>query len=321
MTAYKSGPSPRTRPYNRPSTLQEYLPDLTRPVERWYNRPNSGNVTTAMLTILDLSGQHPTAIVDPFCGAGCSAVVARRLGVPFFGIERDPVLACVADAKATARLGLLHRIRRDPDIATPQGLLTFCQGLAINREKPTDDMRTAALAALMCLTREEGMPISLDDMEADLAESRAQESGIVAEGRVFCGDCREEPAWDGIPFDMCDAVVFTSPPFYRTGIPLNVPEPLRAAASILFPDRTPSPALHEGLCYSDNVVGMLHRLARRLESGWILLEHEPGDASPEGLPAIAHRISHETEFDVQEILTTKAFSKAGALSIVACGRQ
>ncbi|MGW2725166.1 hypothetical protein [Streptomyces sp. NPDC001492] len=321
MTSNALGGVPGIRNYDRPSTLQEYLPDATRPVERWYNRPNSGNVTTAMETILDICGRPPAAVIDPFSGAGCSAVAARRFGIPFFGIEQDPVLACVSFAKATARLRHVRRLRQNPEITTPRGLLDFCAGLVVDHSSAAEDRVTACLAALVSLTREAGTPTTLEDIEADLEELQKRDTPATLDARVLSGDCTDAQAWRGIPENQRNAVVFTSPPFYRAGIPLEVSDQLRTAASVLFPNRTPSSSGSGGSSYADRVVGMLRQLTRYVQHGWILMEHEPGDATPEGLHTVAERIGGETEFRPYEMLTTKAFSQAGPLSIIVCGRR
>lgn len=309
------------QPYSRPGTLGEYLPDPTRPVERWYNRPNSGNATTARETILDLCGQPPTAVVDPFCGAGCTAVAARELGTPFYGIEWDPILACVSHSKAMARRHHAHLLRSIPELNSAQGLLKFCAGLELDHEHPTDEMHTACLAVLLCLAGEAGVPTRLEDIEADLEKVGPTEPQPSAKGLVRSGDCTNPRTWTGIPEAMRGAVVFTSPPFYRTGLPLGVSDELRAAASLLFPRRMPQPPASTEASYADNVIGMLRVLTRHLRSGWILMEHEPGDSTPEGLEAVAERIGRETDYRADRVLTTKTFSKAGPLSLIMCGRE
>src|SRR5204863_8392582 len=69
---------------------------------------NSSNVRNTIKMIEDMCVRygHPTPVrlVDPFAGAGSTAVAARIMGIGFFGIEIDPVLACIATAKVSARL-------------------------------------------------------------------------------------------------------------------------------------------------------------------------------------------------------------------------
>lgn len=178
----------------------------------------------------------------------------------------------------------------------------------------------ACLAVVVCLAGETGAPTRLQDIEADL-EKRPIEPESASKGLVRCGDCTDPGTWTGIPVGMRGAVVFTSPPFYRTGLPLEVSADLRAAASLLFPRHTPQAPAPTKASYADNVIGMLRALTRHLQSGWVLMEHEPGDATPEGLQAVAERIGEETDYRAHRVLTTKTFSKAGPLSLILCGRE
>ncbi|MGW2650983.1 hypothetical protein ACWC2T_40405 [Streptomyces sp. NPDC001393] len=290
------------RAYGVPGRLAEYLPDRDEPVERWFNAPNTGNARAIARTIIDLTPEFPAVVLDPFCGAGSSAIAARHLGIPFVGMEIDPVLACVSLAKSHC----------EP-----------VHGAGLHRpERSDDDLPLRCLRVVQELQSLDG---SGRLNEQQITEDLARAPAAVPGGAMVCGDSTVPANWSDLSIPDRDVVVFTSPPFYSTWSPPHVPERVRRAASAVFcdtkparlgrPDTQPQPSGQ----YCDLVIGSLRAMMSVAAHGIAIIEHEPGDDSTgKRLQVLSDRINEETEGEVVEILATDDFSGAGILSLVVC---
>ena len=56
---------------------------------------------------LTLHGKPGDIVLDPFCGAGTSCVVAKRMGMRYIGIELDPHWAAVAERRVASEDGVI----------------------------------------------------------------------------------------------------------------------------------------------------------------------------------------------------------------------
>lgn len=188
------------RSYSYPGTAEQYYPNPCEPVDRWYQANFSSNASTVQRIVLDVIGCSPASLIDPFCGAGSTAVVARRLGIPFLGIELDPVLAEISRLKSTLSLADISSLEDHvPAVITPDWL---CD--ADPRETP----RCAFGFGLAALISGRSRDMMFDLVYADLLRS----PGPIDSGAVRCGDSRKPQAWH--PSRVREkAVIFTSPPF------------------------------------------------------------------------------------------------------------
>ncbi len=190
-------------------TAKDYHPDTDDPVDRWLQTEFSSNVLTTAYIILDvyqkipdMTRKVPQIIVDPFCGAGCTGLAASRLGVPFYGIELDPILAAVALTKATlSDVDVALAAEHLPDDVSVAWLL-----------KNSVPARVLALA-LVGITNKDTRYRRRSDLLGLLSSGlRAEHRMAVADSIFRCGDSREPASWVGaIP--QPEAVIFTSPPF------------------------------------------------------------------------------------------------------------
>jgi len=268
--------SVRPRSYGLPGSLAEYLPDASEPIDRWYQAANSSNVRTTWAIISDLcADRRPTALLDPFAGAGSLAVVARLAGIPFFGIELDPLLACVTAAKALATGG--------PSEGTRGNLVQDCLDIV-------GQMSAGQVSAVGQMSA--GQASAVGQMSAgqvSAAQGAAEQNRFAADlafapepsgqNRVVWGDATDPAAWRPLSEGYEFPVLYTSPPF--GGGPLRRPasEPLRFAAEKVLTamgmrhGRIPDGAFGS---YADLVIGMVRNAAKALPAGLIVIDPPPG---------------------------------------------
>ncbi|MEU5596416.1 hypothetical protein [Streptomyces sp. NPDC020298] len=290
----------RTRAYGIPGSLDDYHPDPQEPVERWFTMPNTGNSRAIAEIINDLCPVPPTAVVDPFCGAGSSSLAARRLGVPFVGVEMDPVLACVSTAKS---------------------LCGPADGQALLQRPETGE--SLPLRCLRLLLRLQSTPGGGRLSDRMIADDLLRAPRRVPGGAVVCGDCTAPATWKGMaPLPDEGVVVFTSPPFFDDWAGPGVPPALRAEAAELAGGTAPEPPAPcppaPARDYGDLLVGALRAVGAVLPSCTVIVEHEPGSGSPDRLRTVADRLTAETDAEILEILETRDFSPGGLFSLLVC---
>lgn len=301
------------RSYGIPGNLTEYLPDPDEPIGRWFTMPNTGNSRAVARTVADLCPGAPDVLIDPFCGAGCSGLAARHLGIRFVGVEIDPVLACVSAAKVlgepTDGEALLGPVRAD-------------ERLPVRCLRVVDGLQGADGAAGLS--------------GGQFAEDLRKGPPAVHGSAVIHGDATESLVWQQAPLDdEEDVVVFTSPPFFDDWAGPRVPADLlaQAKAALADGDRSASgvgrrPGSRRGTHrppgaaaprdYADLLIGTLRAIRGAVRHATAIIEHEPGSATAERLTTVADRLAGEAGAEVVEILRTGTFSAGGPLSLLVC---
>ncbi len=298
-------PKTPTREYGCPATREAYLPDRDQPIDHWFQAENSSNVHTTREIVNDLYrrvyDRLPSALVDPFAGAGSTAVTARLLGIPFFGIELDPGLACVTVAKTLSRTAHMHKLKvhhrlwRRRRHKLVRSCLEIVQRIRSLQDRPLPPQHL------------------LTDLESSKAPPRRS--------TIVWGDATDASSWSAAKLGKLP-LIYTSPPFGRSSPRLALPAELRASAERALKRRGrkaspgPSPAVFPS--YGDLVVGMLQQAGHRIERGMAIIEHEPPDDGADELQGVARRITEETGFRVNEILTTTKYSDRGVFSLIVC---
>jgi hypothetical protein len=269
--------------YGHPSTSREYNPDPTQPIDRWLQREDSANARTTRRIIEDLYQGRPSAIIDPFCGAGSSAVVAREWELPFAGFDTDPFLACATLAKArctTEHLRILEHLE------IPYGDYDAMALMNNKMEMPADVMSAACLAILLSVH-------DSDTYRASVVSDLAAAPDPVPRNMISCGDAGSGEVWPELSGWPPGWVMYTSPPFLSNG---------RARLSS---------------SYSTVVLRMLRQVHLLPTPGLVILEHEPGLDGDDAL-AVTRRINWESQVTIQRLLHTRSFSELGIFSLIVC---
>ena len=290
------------RAYGRPCSLEEYLPSADEPIDRWFQAANASNVRTTMAIVADLCPGEPAYVVDPFAGSGSAAVMARLLRIPFYGIELDPVLACVTVAKALARN--VHAQDGFRPAGDRDALVSGCMGLVDEVARQTRD--------------DDRQPPFREDLETPGAPVDERTS-------VVQGDATLAANWSHITPPPGQGVLYTSPPFGPSSPQVRVDAGLRVRAKNLLEKhrvqraevttagyRSPEPDP-----YADLVVSLL-RHAEGLGPLTAIIEHEPPDDGHDNRPQVADRIGTDTGFELTAVLETRAFSRRGPLTLFVC---
>jgi len=293
-----TGSALRSRRFRVPATIDDYLPDRREPIDRWYQAENSSNVRTTLHIIAELAPARPSLILDPFAGAGSAAVAARSLGVPFFGVDADPILTCVTIAKTFATgehiAGLLDRPR-----------------LAVD----TDDVVLNCLNLIRRIRAANQRPLDLADMATDLVDAGAPHP----QSQVFWGDATNRASWSAVPVVAGRKLIYCSPPFgVSSPRPVAPPSLVEDARRILIAAdrcRVERPPTEFG-SYSDLAAGMLRQAREHLDVATVIMEYEPPDSKVDRRMKIARRLRQEIGADIDQVFVTQAFSARGELSLI-----
>ncbi|MEV7992584.1 hypothetical protein AB0O67_11810 [Streptomyces sp. NPDC086077] len=258
-----------------PLNPERYHPDPREPVDRWFQTASASNVRTTMEIVADLVGPACSAVVDPFAGGGSSATAARLMDLPFFGIEIDPVLACVSLAKSRATVGHARILQRLPPIRDLESLLSVLALLPTCAS--ADEVAVAScLAVVLALRASRGTPLGYQEITGDLACHRRP----AATGRLVCADATVPASWRDLPVPQEDAVLYTSPQFGRRSPLLGAPPRLTATARGVLASvggdhgRSTTP---EDSGFAGTTVAMLRQAAAVMRRATVVIEHEPDD--------------------------------------------
>jgi hypothetical protein len=287
--------------HEHPANKREYFPDPAERIDRWHQAANSSNVQNTIKMITDMCEKHrhpfPARIVDPFAGAGSTAVAARLMGVDFFGIEIDPVLACIATAKVSARLP--HR--RRPRILT----------------RPADKLVRECLAVLTSSQDMWRRPRLRVQINKDLAHDQ----GAPAASTVICGDTTHPRTWQAATDITGSTVIYTSPPFGHTAqkAPWSTSTHDRAVQALehagrYVHDKSPE----EASDYPSFVTAMLMNAKATMPGALVIIEHEPAHDQVDERISIAEHIERKADVAVLDILESGNFSGKGPLSFFVC---
>ncbi|MEE4543045.1 hypothetical protein V2S66_13840 [Streptomyces sp. V4-01] len=289
-----------------PLDAERYHPDPREPVDRWFQAASASNVRTTTAVVADLVGPSCGAVVDPFAGGGSSAAAARLMGLPFFGIEIDPVLACVSMAKSRATVRHARMLQglppiRDLDSLHPVlAMLSTCGG--------ADEVTVAScLAVVLALRASRGAPLGYVEVADDLARRPPS----AAAGRLVCADATASEGWRDLSVPQEHAVLYTSPQFGRRSPLLGAPAGLTVAARGILTtagtdhDRAAAP---QDAGFAGTTVAMLRQAASRMRRATVVIEHEPDD---EG---------HDATQEVLEQAAAALPGRVHGARVIACGQ-
>jgi hypothetical protein len=271
-----------------PLDAKRYRPDTDEPVDRWFQAANASNARTTAEVLRLVGGE---VVLDPFCGGGSTAAAARIRGLSFYGIEHDPLLACVSLAKAEGRSGHLPLLP-DPRGAADDGWLAGALDGLQTRIDPEDIPVVSALAVVIALRAARQQSFDLATLGADLDASQTE----AKPGHIVCGDATGHAAWDMLEMPGTDAVVYTSPPFGVSSPTLSAPAAIRDAAATVIDAAgllARPIALDTPPSYADVTMGMLHQMVMRVDRGRLVLEHEPDDDGLDSTTIVMQRIGAE----------------------------
>lgn len=306
-----------TERYRIPGSRDEYLPDPTEPVDRWYQAGNASNAAATVSIVEDLRPADVDVLVDPFAGGGSSAAAARAMGLPFLGIELDPVLACICTAKAVSgprdgREWIMNPALRDPDRIADVVAVTQVNG------PHRDALAVSCLALTFWIRALSGNPMTPDEIIGDLVTVPAAHPN----SRVVGGDSTAPASWATLRATECHAVVYTSPPFGVTSPRLEVAPAIRKVARkvLTTAGMWGVDARSTGARYEDLTLAMLHRVTEHLSQATVIIEHEPDDDGDDARGRVTQRINAEFGGVIRDvrILECGAFSRRGALSLIVC---
>jgi hypothetical protein len=290
---------PAAETYGLPGSLVGYLPDPGEPVDRWFQARNASNVRTTVRIVRDLC---PTAdlFVDPLAGGGSSAWAARLLGVPFLGLELDPVLACVCMAKSAATAAHARALRR--------------AGAGFGSSEPL----VSCLAVTRRLASMDG-PLSdaemVDDLEGDVP--------VPTRPVVRWADATRAEVWRELRPAAAHAVLYTSPPFGLSsprpraspGLYEDAVKVLRSAGAAMAQER---PA--QFAPYQEIAASVVVNAARWLGRVTVILEHEPADDGSDARAATSRLLREAlgSRMLSLRILECGTYSRRGLFSLIVC---
>jgi hypothetical protein len=322
-----------------PATLAEYRPDPAQPIDRWYQRADSANARTTRRIIKDLMSR-PSAVIDPFCGAGSSAVAAREMGVPFIGVDIDPLLVCVTTAKARCD-------RRHLPLVDGLGLPDETSTVETSLAGPNGPLRAAAsedafLSGCLALTVAASVRSMTAGVKTWVVQDATSGPGPAGGSEVRWGDAGTPSAWAGLDWLRPGWVVYGSPPFRFAGptasehrSPRNLAADLLIASGRASPPQLPpaekdsaDSAISKPLCrtsdgtdmdpYTTIVLSLLRRLRGLPAPGLVILEHEPPRPGGGDALSVARRVQLDGLAAGVEVLRTRCFSASGLLSLIVC---
>jgi hypothetical protein len=192
------------REYCYPATINDFYPNPQDRIDRWLQIENSANAKTVERIIVDIFGAVPKLVIDPCCGAGSTAVAARRLGTKFNGIELDPILAAISSLKSNLALSdISEALNWLPSKVEADWLLTA----------KTDQISAHILGlAILAIVSTSTRHIETAPLLELLAHDLYCEPPPIASSTVSCGDARRKDVWH-VGANVSDAVLFASPPF------------------------------------------------------------------------------------------------------------
>lgn len=297
------------RPYKYPRDEKQYYADPSEPIDRWYQAAFSSNARTIKNIVLDIFGGTPGCLIDPFCGAGSTAVAARQLGIPFLGVELDPILVeittlkswlavtDISDLDKYMRIALTPaQLRRGDFRKIPRCVLGFC------------------LAALLSGRSRTAM---LDLVQADLAES----ADPITSSAILCGNSGSAKSW-GPPHDWEKAAMFTSPPF-PSGAHVDATvgptasekevDRIRKTLTSALPHAERPEEVSKRRSPEEVVVSAL-RGAREVNGSYLaIIEYQDRSADLRALSALVGLLKQLHGIVVHEVLSTQDFSGLGTL--------
>ncbi len=293
-----------------------YHPDPGEPVDRWFQAANASNARTTVHIVENVVREPPTVVIDPFAGGGSTASAARILRLPFYGIETDPVLACVSLAKAEGHTRHADLLAAFSGVHDPEGLAPALAEIRA-RCAPWDVPVVSAMAILAGLRAARNDRLTPGELGGDLTIHEV----ATPAGRIVRGDAGDGAAWKVLGIPPVGAVMYTSPPFDRTSPVLDAPEYLTAEAREVLGAGcvdTLGETVPKFDGYTNTTVGMLHWAAEHLHRATLVIEHEPDDDGVDSTTAVVERVRAELSDVVHNprIVRCGEFSRRGMLSLM-----
>jgi hypothetical protein len=300
-----------------PLTKAHYLPDPKEPIDRWFQPSNASNARTTAEIVRQMVTTRPSILIDPFAGGGSTAVAARILRLPFFGIEINPILACVTLAKSQGQLRQAQFLASAAKEHGPQHLdqtLAYLRALC----QPADVPAASALAVLSALRTLHNSDMRADEVVGDLTLYDLNET---PDGRAICGDASEADSWEALELPACDAVIYTSPPFGLTPSRITIPAHLeRSARQVLQEAHCATDSVTEArrTKYADITIAMLRMAIEHVSRGSIIIEHEPDDEGMDSTSMVVERASAELLGRIHnpQLINCGKFSRRGTLTLI-----
>jgi hypothetical protein len=299
-----------------PLDHRRYHPDRDEPVDRWFQTANASNARTTVDIVKRVVREPPTFVIDPFAGGGSTASAARILGLPFFGIEIDPVLACVSLAKAEGRTRHVRLLEGFPGVYDSTRLTKALADISIHCA-PADVPVVSALAILARLRTMRHGWLGTDELASDLAIRET----VAPVGKIVRGDATSGASWEALHLPDSSAVLYCSPPFGETSPVLDAPTSLTAAARDVLAAAgadTLENTEKQFTSYAETTIGMLYRAAERLRHATLVIEHEPADDGLDSTEAVVERTRAELSGIVHRprVVVCGEFSWRGPLSLI-----
>ena len=87
----------------REATSSTFVDNMRLPVHRWIRYSAGFSAEWAQSVIRDAGDCSATRVFDPFAGSGTTLLAAEQLGVESYGLEAQPFVARMAEAKLAWR--------------------------------------------------------------------------------------------------------------------------------------------------------------------------------------------------------------------------
>jgi hypothetical protein len=301
---------PKTQPpyrhYDIPLTADEYYPDPEDPLDRWLQTPNSANATTLQRLISAFAIDAPSRIIDPFCGAGSTAVAARRLGAPFFGIEIDPVLAEIAFLKATLSKDDLNYLEASLPSTVSEQIIFEC--------RPGRQRRCTLGAGLVAMLRSPAGNMEKEDLLSYLWQGVTSAPLPNFKSDIACMDALSSTAWRHIA-PSPRSILFTSPPFPhrqpRSYSKRNLREVRQHLEHLKEQSSAKPPSKHADVASMITVV--LSNATDACPGLLAIIEYEDSSTNLSSLNRLLSKIKTIPGLGIREVLETQNFSGEGVL--------
>lgn len=299
--------------YNLPGSVAEYLPNPGEPIDRWLQMPNASNIRTTAKILTKFGLGAVDAVLDPFAGGGSTAMAARLMRRPFFGIELDPVLACVSIMKSS--IGPEHAgwLRRALNEYRTRGSVSTRQNGASDQGYP---LLSSCAEVLLETLAQATRAVSPSEMIADVTGAPPS-----AGSRLIWGDCATMEAWDNLSLNGRHIALYTSPPFGAGSPRLSVPPEVRARAANILQSAAlaaTDPGFGPFPEFVTLTVEMLRQAADHLPHVTFIIEHEPADDGSDCRADLVDALHGEfgSRLNDLRVLECPAFSWRGHLSLI-----
>ena len=111
-----------------------FLNGLSEPVHRWFRLTPSYSPELVRFLVKELACDDDTIVCDPFLGKGTTAIEMKKLGIPFVGIEINPLLKMASEYALTWEVSSSRLAAHFAEVEKKLiDLLERCQSMSIDR--------------------------------------------------------------------------------------------------------------------------------------------------------------------------------------------